>query len=1699
MPKPLRIFISSPADVAPERRRAALVIEKLAKDYARFFEIKPYLWETEPMLASGHFQDAILPPSETDILALILWARLGTPLPTQKYRGIDGRVPVTGTEWEFEAALVANQKSGVPDLLAYKKKASPKAEYRSDADLEELRNQLQKFDAFWSRHFVDRGEFRAAFGEFENLDEFEAKFEGDLRRLIERRIAALSGKSETATSPTWLKGSPFRGLETYRFEHAAIFFGRSEVTKTSVEHLVENAEASRPFLLVLGASGSGKSSLVQAGIVPTLGVRGVVAGVGEWRRAIVRPGGHPGGPFMALAAALTDSDALPDLLKGQAIEALGKHLELAAADPSFPIVASLTAREQTARQQGSLLSFEQIRLILVIDQLEELFTLGEITPDQRKAFIRCLKGLMDSGRVFVIATMRSDYWHRAAEIPLLVALAEGQGRLDLLPPTQAEITEMIRRPAEVAGLSFETDPRTEIKLDAALAEEAAREPGALPLLSFLLDALYAADIQGNAGSTLRYASMRALGGLKGAIATRAEATFTSMPSDAQTALPKVLRALVTVSRSGAEPTARPVPMAQFGENSPARRVVETFLDPQVRLLVVDSDGAAARVRLAHEALITHWERAKRQIAQDRDDLRTRTVVEEALTEWRAADGRNKRSYLLRDPYLAAAVDLAKRWGEELDEAVRLFIQASHRRARFRQRLTAAIAAVFALVAVLAAVSSFTAYNAQRQAEVQRNLAVQAEKLAQQKSAEAVEQRDRVLKTQSRLLVEKASRLTEQGDTLNALLIALEAFQNSAGDGAEHYDAAAEKSLADAIYKYPLQDILRHETINFVHAAFTFDDSSVVAIAADGAVSFWNKTKNGHYAKGQDLPANLGLIKGVIANPTKPILIFARENGTFFAWDYKANAVIKGVEGGCEDGSKTVADYDIRNNFKFDPSGSRLLVFCEVVKAVQIFDVSSGRLIARLGPIDHFALAGNGQRFVTAKRDGNLIESWNTVTGEKIKSWKDDDFANQTIAMSADGNAVLTGHRYGVQFWNSATGARLGAELTSGQSRTDDMIASPFDDLFATSGDDGTHLWSVERRASIQNSDAPVQAFLPNRMSVTQAVDGDLTLWRYAVEGHRGTSQPRIAAVISKNGTQSFITANASGKKIITLGDGDVSIWTVAPAMLMSAADVELIDSISLSGDGQTIVAAPFVEEKSTSAIAIRLFDVASLKEKNRFNFNSRTVNATQFNYNGKLLQLNNDGKRLLLSTAAAKSKPGDRGEADNAYEVFDAPGGQRLFPAQDQVVFGTDSYLSPDGEFLAVVSDTYLDFYSVANKARIKRCKIGDVALVGITLNEKSNRAAAADEDGNTWIVERESCKATNIIPASDSEGDDYGLRYKNGMVTRWSTWQDKDSKRNWISVRIWSEEKQSLVLDKKKLEANTPEQVNLYLAKGREAMPLVAETIGGLNFDGSTDGFVRLYDLLTEKNRLEFRYDLSAESCESNLLAFLSNPPRLLTACRERGQSRLATWQIFSSTDELLSFAKEIVPECLSLDKRRAYGLDDQPPAWCIDMGKPPYNKPPDSTAAPEKLSQVAPSTPKDASPSQQPEPVKAEPLAPINLSPFWDYDGSIVNLVANDATRKFVVETPRPGSQGAGIKKGTVIFDGSRSGKNYKGTAYSFLEQCGAASFAVTGAISDDDRTVTLTGNVPVRDAACKTHAYRNEALVFKFHDQEDNWGRQ
>ena len=217
MPQHLRVFISSPGDVPDEQLRADLVVDKVAQDFSRFFTFETYRWEHEPMLASGHFQDAIEPPSKADIVILIIWSRLGTPLPertgAREYRGLDGRAPVTGTEWEYEDALKAAREHGAPDILAFRNVSPASIDTRDSAAREKSLKQLDALDAFWKRHFADRGVFLAAYDEYRTIEEFAQRLEELLRKLIERRIAALQGAQTQAA--IW-PDDPFRGLEFVR-------------------------------------------------------------------------------------------------------------------------------------------------------------------------------------------------------------------------------------------------------------------------------------------------------------------------------------------------------------------------------------------------------------------------------------------------------------------------------------------------------------------------------------------------------------------------------------------------------------------------------------------------------------------------------------------------------------------------------------------------------------------------------------------------------------------------------------------------------------------------------------------------------------------------------------------------------------------------------------------------------------------------------------------------------------------------------------------------------------------------------------------------------------------------------------------------------------------------------------------------------------------------------------------------------------------------------------------------------------------------------------------------------------------------------------------------------------------------------------------------------------------------------------------
>ncbi len=298
----LRVFISSPGDVGLERIVAGRVLERLQGEFGRVVTLTPLLWEAEPLRATGHFQAQIPPPSEADIVVCILWSRLGTRLPTDQFQREDGTQYDSGTEWEFEDAARAYRLRGVPDLLVYRKVSEPLVSLRDEAEVAARLAQKKMLDRFLDRWFRQPdGAFKAAFHTFQTPDRFEELLAVHLRKLIQNRLP--EHPSFSAGPSAW-HHDPFRGLEAFELEHSKIFFGRMQAIGTVKDALIRQAAAGGAFVLVLGMSGCGKSSLVRAGVLATLLEPGVIEGVDLLRYCIFRPSDAPADPLEGLARAL---------------------------------------------------------------------------------------------------------------------------------------------------------------------------------------------------------------------------------------------------------------------------------------------------------------------------------------------------------------------------------------------------------------------------------------------------------------------------------------------------------------------------------------------------------------------------------------------------------------------------------------------------------------------------------------------------------------------------------------------------------------------------------------------------------------------------------------------------------------------------------------------------------------------------------------------------------------------------------------------------------------------------------------------------------------------------------------------------------------------------------------------------------------------------------------------------------------------------------------------------------------------------------------------------------------------------------------------------------------------------------------------------------------------------------------------------
>lgn len=747
MARKYRIFLSSPGDVEPERDIVEQVVRRINDRHGENgFDL--YRWEHEHYTAAATFQDQIPQASECDVVVCIFWKRLGSELPDQ-YKRPDGTAP-TGSEFEFEQAIDAatSSEDQLPDIYVYRSGAK----VSFDADTLELETaQFNLLKAFWTRWFRnERGHFTGAYDSYDTLKQFQTKVERALEDWLTKRN----------TGVVWTMGSPFRGLQPFDFEHAPVFFGRRRETGRARARLMVLALAGQRFLLITGPSGSGKSSLVRAGVIPALAAPGAGDILPDQRVHVVTSPNQmdPGGTGWALgmARALFADAALAEALQQGDFatpDALAGLLQTGGASCAAPLRAAL-------RRIGAGLSPQRsVGMVLLVDQLEELFSWPADSADGLCALLETLC-VADPGAdgVTVIATMRSEFRHRLPELPALGRLVrfdtvpgpdDPNPVLDVALPSAADFRDIIEGPAKAAGLVYEPATATVPALHERI--EAQAQARALPALQYLLAVLY----DQRDGDTLTHAAFDALGGVPGVMAAQGEQIIQRLGTDD---LPAVVRALVKTGDPGAPATARRVPDRVLAAQKP---LVQAFVDAGL----IVSDGQT--LRLAHESLIAGWDRLRKIVANERRLFESR----ERLADLSALYAQGE-PVLLTGFLLNEGQDLLQSWGHDLladaQENLPAFITASAKAARAKTRRKVAGWAGAALVAVGVAVSV-----AALQTQAQRDTAFQFA-MAQSETASREESRSDALRhaikaydlrqtAQSRsLLMEKSLLLSSPG-------------------------------------------------------------------------------------------------------------------------------------------------------------------------------------------------------------------------------------------------------------------------------------------------------------------------------------------------------------------------------------------------------------------------------------------------------------------------------------------------------------------------------------------------------------------------------------------------------------------------------------------------------------------------------------------------------------------------------------------------------------------------------------------------------------------------------------------------------------------------------------------------------------------------------------------------------------------------
>ncbi|NKN34579.1 AAA family ATPase [Marichromatium bheemlicum] len=1170
-PPRVRVFVSSPSDLGHERGLVRDLILALAREYRPYFDLSAVLWEEEALTAAQSFQAGLVRPAECEIVLVMLWTRLGTPLAEEPYGGM------TGTEWEFVDAVEASARAGAPEVLVYRKQAPCLIDVNDAVRTREAVEERQRLEVFFQRHFFNPdGSFKRAFRQFEDDRALRELVEGQLRKLLNRRISIERRASGGAAD--WC-GSPFRPERPFALADEPVFTGRETEVRELIARLERLRAGGQGLLLISGASGVGKSSLLHAGLLPRLLRPFLFAGVGGCRWCAPDLAGAQ--PLQALADALCAPAVLGDGLAGAGLDAVALA-RLLARDPELGATQVGIALDRLQGGEGG-----ESRLALLCDPLDPLLASEDGAPSAvALAGVRALVALARSGRVWVIATLRDDALAGLADLPELAALVDADAWYPLAPIAPARIRQLVEIPARVAGIEHVDERDVAAR---GLVERLESDLAAVrhwpPLLELVLAELHHAAERREA-RRLAVADYHRLGGLEGLLRTRAERVWSGLDEAARAALPVLCRALLVLE--GGEqrrPGSRDGDLATLSSHPQAMALLEALV--AARLVVIERDpegmaassapppafgflaalrrllaqsreewlvrvggwrdgrgadeapapvmtetesppwaGGRAVVRLVHPVLARCWPvlRDWASAPEHARALRLRYRLSRQAWLWRRTDC--NREYLLGEAGHAALADFVAAHGDELEALERDYLAHSraHLLAQRRRNRWVRLTGLALLGLLLAAsAAAYWAWDASRQA----TLNLQYSRLKEAAAAIAL------------------------GNTPEAVGLAIGA--------APYLPAAATDTLARAFTRNHLLAMAEAPGGDPEHAltpAFSDDGTWLATLSQTAGARLWRLRDGRFIAAGGLAPPGVGLEALRVSGGGEKVEVFGI--GAAGVWrlpletprapDWRCDGAPGGVRALAPDGR-----------------GLALTRVVDAGVAVCMVDLATpGRVrwqrVLHHAEIRSLDFSPDGALLVSASRDGRalLLDAASGV--ERARLPRGDtldrpanrarfDHAGERVAVASADERVRLYGLDGRLLNTLGALERDGRTLRVHESAVRDLVFSP-DDRFLVAVDDAGQVvrWTLANGAAevlghhgLSVERVELAAGDEEALVLSASLDKTARLW--------GLQTGRELAVFSHDGPVSGARFSRDGSRVLTYSarDGSARLWSVAPA------------------------------------------------------------------------------------------------------------------------------------------------------------------------------------------------------------------------------------------------------------------------------------------------------------------------------------------------------------------------------------------------------------------------------------------------------------------------------------------------------------------------------------------------------------------------